>query len=253
MQPPRDPADQISPVPTAALLAENLLEAPGQLADRHVLQPSYVGRHGAVHCCSPGLLAAASSVGVRSPWDASSAVVGGASPGGSPWPVRRAVCRTRTSPRTRIAARRLSRVSFIDHLAFGGSPDIGEAHVHREPRFRDNLKAWVARWRQFARLDHFGDAAVPDDPSGEYGSHAATARLGRRAAGGRSSGRRHQSAPVRQGQDDRDARCVHPRVMYAVRACRCALGHVLGRFHRDSQMPHALWHRHTSCGASLPP
>jgi hypothetical protein len=117
----------------------------------------------------------------------------------------------------RIAARQLSGVSSIIHLAFRVSPSRSETPRHREPRFRGKLKAGVARWRKLF------DAAMTKDTLRENGSHLATAFVGRQVASGWYSVIRHESAPTPGGIVNVDARCVHPWVTYAVCRRRCAL------------------------------
>jgi hypothetical protein len=108
-------------------------------------------------------------------------------------PVRSTRCRTRISPRAKIAANELSRDSLIDHLTLRAPQTTGGAHGHREPRFRDNLKAWVARWRELADAGQVGSAAVANYARRQNCGNLAASFVGQFNAKGRV--RRHESAP----------------------------------------------------------
>jgi len=66
-----------------------------------------------------------------------------------------------------MAASQLSRVSSIVHLAIRVSRSESETPSHREPRFRDKLKAHVARKREFGRFLQLGDSAMTNDATSE--------------------------------------------------------------------------------------
>jgi len=71
-QSPGDAADQVAPVPTAALFAKEILESFGELVDRHRFEPSHLGCNFLVHCCSPfSLHAACGPADTRLPVDSS--------------------------------------------------------------------------------------------------------------------------------------------------------------------------------------
>jgi len=111
---------------------------------------------------------------------------------------------------------------FIVHLAIGGSRFAGKPLGHREPRFRDKLKACVARWREFADFGQFGDASMTNDPTGENRGYLASALGWRQIAGGRKNSRRHDSTFISREATNVNAHRVHPWVMYAIGARRCA-------------------------------
>jgi len=190
------------------------------------------------------------------------------------WPARAARCRTRTSPRAKMAARRFSRVSSIVHLAVGGRGFACTALGHREPRFRDNLKASVAKSRRFLGFGPLSAASMTNDAMSENRSDLTPTFFRCRVTRGRKNSRQHNSASILRGPRNVNADCVHPWVMYAVRhqlcaqtlpkcdlrrgtssipLCKSFSGLFLPENLRFSQMPHALWHCHTSCGAPSVP
>ena len=138
------------------------------------------------------------------------------------WPARAARCRTRLIPRAKMTAKRLSRVSSIVHLAVRGRRFACKALGHREPRFRDNLKASVAKLREFLGFGPFSAASMTNDAMSKNRGNLTPTFFRRRVTRGRKNSRRHNSASILRGSRNVNADCVHPWVMYAVHHQLCA-------------------------------
>ncbi len=151
-------------------------------------------------------------------------------------PDRSARCRRRHRPWAKRAARQCSRVSSIVVLAFVGG--LRAPHGHREPRFRDNLKALLAKRDNLADFGRMDATAVTNHPFRKDGSDLATPLVGCQISRAARSARRHELGTIAKRPVCMDARCALSWVIYAGRAWCCALN---GEFPRFSKC-------HTLCG-----